>query len=68
MMGEAQQQNPFNEPEPYNAMGHEPINARQTHTRFPNTTGPRFVASDGKRPGSAGNKKKGLPAVNRMKK
>ena len=43
-------ENPFNEP--YNAMGHDGLGGK-THTKFPNTTVPRFVTSDGKRPGSA---------------
>ena len=53
-------ENPFNEH--YQAMG-QGQNERQTHNRFPQTAGSRFV-SDQKRPGSAGTRKKGLPAVN----
>ena len=58
-------ENPFNEP--YNAMGHDALGGK-THTKFPNTTVPRFVTSDGKRPGSAGARKQKLPTVQRSKK
>jgi hypothetical protein len=40
----------------------------KTHTKFPQTTHPRFITADGKRPGSAGARKKNLPVVNTKKK
>lgn len=59
-------ENPFNET--YNVLGHDVIGSNKTHTKFPNTTVPRFVTSDGKRPGSAGGRKQKLPTVQRSKK
>ena len=57
--------NPFNEN--YNAMGHD-MQGGKTHTKFPNANQPRFVTSDGKRPGSANNRKNKLPSMPRVKK
>ena len=61
-----QMENPFNEP--YNQMAAQNQMAGKTHTKFPQTQHPRFITADGKRPGSAGNRKKNLPVVSSKKK